>query len=66
MLSLGGASKRDKDAPLNYVMSCGNCNSSRQDKALPNWFTTEYCVRNGINKSTVAKPVKDFLAFYGL
>jgi hypothetical protein len=60
-LNLGITYDVNKNKLLNIVMCCGNCNSSRQAKPLSNWFATEYCVKNGINQSTVAKPVKDFL-----
>lgn len=64
MLNLGITSDIGNNNSLNIVMCCGNCNSSRQAKPLSSWFATEYCIKNGINQSTVANPVKDFLKSY--
>jgi len=46
---------------LDLVICCGSCNSSRNNKALPDWFKTPYCLDRNINKDTVAEPVKKYL-----
>lgn len=43
------------------AICCGSCNSSRGIKKLPEWFESNYCVRNNINKHSVAGPVKKFI-----
>jgi hypothetical protein len=44
------------------VICCASCNSSRGVKLLPVWFESAYCVARGINGTTVAMPVKAYLA----
>ena len=43
------------------VICCGQCNSSRSIKKLPDWFKTKYCITRNINKNTVTGPVKKYL-----
>ena len=43
------------------TICCGECNSSRNDKTLLDWFNTKYCIDKNINENTVAEPVKKYL-----
>jgi len=43
----------------NIALYCRACNSSKGDKSLQNWLNTKYCLKNNINKYTVAEVVKD-------
>lgn len=52
------------DNPDTVAFCCGNCNSSRNDKKLLNWFNTLYCTKKNINVETVAGPVKDYIENY--
>jgi len=40
---------------------CNGCNS-RHRKPLREWFSTQYCIEQGINENTVAPIIKQFLA----
>lgn len=47
----------------NVVLCCGSCNSSNnQPITLLEWFGKPYCLEKGINESTVAQVVRDYLA----
>ena len=52
----------------NIALCCGSCNSSRQDKGLLDWFESEYCRKNNINRQTVAPVIRTYLGkgFRGL
>ena len=54
------------DAPFNdgstVVICCGSCNASRKNKELLEWFKSSYCIGKGINKKTVAEPVKKYIS----
>lgn len=43
------------------VICCGSCNSSRGIFTLADWFKKEYCIKNNINKDTIANPIKKYL-----
>ena len=43
------------------AICCGQCNSSRGDKKLADWFKTPYCLERNINERTVAEAVKKFI-----
>ena len=45
----------------NITICCGSCNSSRGIKKLGEWFNTNYCINNNINKDTVSSSVKTYL-----
>jgi hypothetical protein len=49
------------DDPTTVAICCSACNSSRGAKLLPDWFETDYCRSRGIDESTVAEPVRDFI-----
>lgn len=49
------------DDPETVVICCWSCNSSRGVRLLDDWFESEYCRERGIDATTVAKPVQDFL-----
>lgn len=42
------------------ALCCGRCNSSRR-MSFEKWFKTPYCINRGINKKSVAEPVKAYL-----
>jgi 5-methylcytosine-specific restriction endonuclease McrA len=44
------------------AICCNSCNSSRGVKTLPDWFKSAYCTSRDINETTVAEPVKRYLA----
>ena len=43
------------------VLACAQCNSSRSDKRLTDWFASPYCLIKEINAGTVAPRVKQYL-----
>jgi len=43
------------------VICCGECNSSRGGKKLPEWFRSDYCKKRNIDANSVAFPVKLYL-----
>jgi len=49
------------DNPSSVSICCWSCNSSRGNRILSDWFESEYCRARGINETTVAKPVRDYL-----
>lgn len=53
---------KDGLAAEDLVICCGACNSSRGAKLLTEWFLSEYCLERSINISTVAEPVRSYLA----
>src|SRR5262245_28618170 len=40
---------------------CAGCNASRGTKRLADWFLSPYCLHIGINETTVADEVKQYL-----
>jgi 5-methylcytosine-specific restriction endonuclease McrA len=53
-------------SPENIVMCCGSCNPSKGEKLLRQWFQSEYCKKRGINRHSVADPVRSYIAKHGL
>ena len=49
------------DNPETVAICCWSCNSSRGNRLLRDWFTSVYCRTRGINETTVAEPVREFL-----
>jgi len=49
------------DNPETVAICCWSCNSSRGNRLLRDWFTSPYCRRMGIDRLTVAEPVRDYL-----
>ena len=49
------------DNPRTVAICCWSCNSSRGNLFLGDWFETAYCRTRGIDETTVAKPVRDYL-----
>ena len=47
--------------PITVVYCCGECNFSRRNKSLLDWFKTPYCIEKNINENTVAEPVKEYI-----
>lgn len=47
--------------PRTVAIYCWSCNSSRGNQLLGDWFTSVYCCTNGIDGTTVAEPVRDYL-----
>jgi HNH endonuclease len=47
--------------PENIALCCCSCNSSKGNKALPEWLQSAYCKRHGISFETVALVVKNAL-----
>ncbi|MFL1011124.1 HNH endonuclease [Flavisericum labens] len=43
----------------NISLCCMSCNSSKGAKLLEDWFLSDYCKRNNINKHSVGQVVKD-------
>jgi hypothetical protein len=43
------------------VICCAGCNSSRGAQRLADWFLSQYCRDKGINETTVADEVKQYL-----
>ena len=43
------------------AICCGRCNSSRSRKKLTDWFKSDYCILNKINRNSVSEPVKQYL-----
>lgn len=52
------------DNPATIAICCGSCNSSRGPKPILKWFDSAYCRENGIDPSTVAQPVLDYIRQY--
>src|SRR5437588_12653714 len=46
----------------NIALCCCACNASKGQKALVDWLQSIYCVKRGVNESTVAQIVRDALA----
>ena len=46
--------------PKTITLCCGSCNSSRR-MGFAKWFKSQYCLDRGINKKTVARPVRDYM-----
>jgi hypothetical protein len=49
------------DDSKTVAICCGSCNSSRVNRLLRDWFKGEYCRTRGIDRTSVAKPVRDYL-----
>lgn len=47
--------------PSTWAICCWQCNSSRGNKELLEWFKTPYCIKRNINKETAAAPVKEYI-----
>jgi hypothetical protein len=45
----------------NIALCCSACNSSNGQRTLDAWLQSSYCVKHGINETTVAQVVKDAL-----
>jgi hypothetical protein len=52
------------DDPSQVAYCCAACNSSRGARTHEEWFATAYCQERGIDASTVAKPVRDYLRIF--
>lgn len=52
------------DDATQVAYCCAACNSSRGARTHEEWFATAYCRERGIDASTVAKPVRDYLRIY--
>lgn len=44
--------------PSNIARCCSACNSSKGVKKLVDWLKSDYCIKRGINKNTVASVIK--------
>ena len=49
------------DDSTTVAICCGSCNSSRGNRLLRDWFKGDYCRTRGIDRMSVAKPVRDYL-----
>jgi hypothetical protein len=49
------------DNPETAAICCWSCNSSRGNRLLSDWFTSEYRRIRAINEASVAEPVGSFL-----
>jgi hypothetical protein len=49
------------DNSKTVAICCGSCNSSRGNRLLRDWFKGEYCRTRGIDRMSVAQPVRDYL-----
>jgi hypothetical protein len=49
------------DNPETVAICCHSCNSSRGNRLLRDWFEGEYCRTRGIDRMSVARPVRDYL-----
>lgn len=47
--------------PNTVAICCWSCNSSRGNQLLRDWFLGEYCRSKGIDRPTVAEPVRNYL-----
>jgi len=47
--------------PATVVICCWSCNSSRGNKKIVNWFSTEYCRSRNIGIETVSITVEDYI-----
>lgn len=45
----------------NIVLCCNSCNASKGAKSLNEWLESNYCVKNNINKKTVADIIKKYI-----
>jgi 5-methylcytosine-specific restriction endonuclease McrA len=45
----------------NIARCCSACNSSKGTKALSDWIHSDYCIKRGIQKATVASIIKKAL-----
>ncbi len=53
---------KEKDVTSwNIALCCRSCNSSKGAKKLEDWFETDYCFNNNINKKTVAPVVQNYI-----
>ena len=42
----------------NIALCCNSCNASKGSKLLIDWLSSDYCIRNGISKESVADVVR--------
>jgi hypothetical protein len=49
------------DDSSTVAICCGSCNSSRGKQLLRDWFKGDYCRTRGIDITSVAKPVRDYV-----
>lgn len=49
---------------ITVAFCCGNCNSSRGNKKLLDWFKSSYCIKRNINYGTVVNPVGEYIKKY--
>jgi len=45
----------------NIVLCCGSCNASKGMKKLNIWLDSVYCIKNNINKKSVADIIKNYI-----
>ena len=64
--SVGSYIREGKPVSEIVAICCGECNSSRSDKSLLDWFETDYCKNKnkGINYSTVTDVVRKYIDKY--
>ena len=55
---------RDCNTITTLAICCASCNTSRGAKHYWDWFESAYCVKNNINKKTVATVVKKYIKKY--
>ena len=45
----------------NLVRACRSCNNPKWKKELDEWFSSDYCIKNNINKMTINPIVLELL-----
>lgn len=55
---------KDCNTIQTLAICCNSCNTSRGNKHYWIWFDKEYCIKNDINKRTVANVVKQYIKKY--
>jgi 5-methylcytosine-specific restriction endonuclease McrA len=49
------------DREWNIALCCNSCNRHKLTKKLLQWFDSDYCKKNNINKKTVAPIIKKYI-----
>lgn len=55
---------KDCNTIQTLAICCHSCNTSRGAKHYWDWFKSPYCIKNKINKRTVANVVKKYMKKY--
>lgn len=56
--------EQKKPVPEIIAICCFGCNASRRDRALLEWFKSEYCRQKNINYKSVTQEVRNYIDKY--